>query len=120
MKTASIPLKNGGCVVVDEQDLAVLSEHSWYCVKSRGTFYAKTGKNTRLHRLLMGVTDSKKIVDHINGDGLDNRRSNLRIVDVSINVANRQRSRSGNKCPGVYFENGKWVACVTVNYKKNI
>ena len=117
MKTATIPLKNGGFALVDEQDVELLLKYSWYKVVSRRTHYVKTGKNTRMHRLLLQTTDSKKIVDHINGNGLDNRRENLRVVDVATNVANRQKSRSGNKCPGVYFERGKWRAEVTVNYK---
>jgi hypothetical protein len=110
-------MTNGGFVVVDECDVEFALSRNWYSVKSRGTKYAKTGKNERMHRLLLGVIDATKIVDHINGDGLDNRRSNLRVVDVSLNVANRQRSRSGNRCPGVWKRDGKWIARVTVEYK---
>jgi hypothetical protein len=119
MKTISIPLSNGGFAIIDEQDAGFVLPHSWYSVKSRQTRYVKTGKNGRLHRMLLGVTDKSQIVDHINGNGLDNRRINLRVVDVAQNVANRQKSRCGNKCPGVYLRDGKWFARITVNYKQH-
>lgn len=119
MTEAFIPLVNGGCAVVDEADIGLVISRTWYGVQSRGTRYAKTGKNDRMHRIIVGVTDSSMIVDHINGDGLDNRRSNLRVVTVSENVANRQRSRAGNKCPGVWIEGGQWVARVTACYKRH-
>ena len=116
MKSISVPLSNGGSFIIDERDAAFVMAHKWYSVQSRRTNYVKTGKNERLHRLLMCVVHKHLIVDHINGNGLDNRRSNLRIVNVAQNVANRQKSRSGNKCPGVYKSGGKWLARVTVNY----
>ena len=119
MKTISIPLSNGDFAIIDEQDAGFVLAHVWYSVKSRKTRYVKTGKNGRLHRMLLNVTDKSKIVDHINGNGLDNRRINLRVVDVAQNVANRQKSRCGNKCPGVYLSNGKWLARITVNYKQH-
>lgn len=119
MSTVNVPLTNGGFAIVDECDSSLVLDRSWYSVNSRGTKYAKTGKNERMHRIILGIYDSAKIVDHINGNGLDNRRSNLRIVDVSTNVANRQKSRAGNKCPGVYIRDKKWFARVTVNYKQH-
>ena len=119
MNAMSIPLSNGGEFIVDEQDAKFVMSRKWYGAKSRSTRYVKTGKNDRLHRMLLGVTDKSKIVDHINGNGLDNRRSNLRIVDVSENVANRQKSRCGNKCPGVYLRGKKWLARITVDYKQH-
>lgn len=116
MKAVQVALTNGGHVLVDERDLALVESHNWYAVKSRGTMYAKTGKNSRMHRMILGVDNSLAVVDHINGNGLDNRRSNLRVVFTSENVANRQRSRIGNRCPGVYKQGRKWLARVTVDY----
>lgn len=116
MKSISVPLSNGGSFIIDERDAAFVLSHKWYGVESRGTRYVKTGKNERLHRLLLCVVHKNLIVDHINGNGLDNRRSNLRVVSVAENVANRQKSRSGNKCPGVYKRDKKWLARVTINY----
>ncbi len=114
-----ILLKNGMTALVDPEDFESLSQFVWYAVSSRGTHYAKRGKNTRMHREILGLTDSSLIVDHINGNGLDNRKCNLRVVDVKTNVQNRQRSKAGNKCPGVFQENGKWRTQVTIDYKKH-
>jgi hypothetical protein len=119
MKHINIPLTNGGFTIVDECDIDFVLSKKWYFIKSRKTMYVKTGKNQRLHRMLLNVDDPKKIVDHINGNGLDNRRLNLRVVDLASNVANRQKSRGGYRCPGVYPQLGKWRAQVTVNYKKH-
>lgn len=119
MNAVSIPLSNGGEFIVDEQDAEFVLSRIWYGVNSRRTRYVKTGKNERLHRMLLGVNDKAKVVDHINGNGLDNRRANLRVVDVCENVANRQQSRCGNKCPGVYQRGDKWLARLTINYKQH-
>jgi len=119
METVFIALSNGGFAIVDADDVDIVAGRRWYSVESRGTRYAKTGKNSRMHRMILGVSDPTIVVDHINGDGLDNRRSNLRQVDVTANVQNRQRSKSGGRCPGVYREGSKWRAQVTVNYTKH-
>ncbi len=61
--------------------------------------------------------------DHINGDGLDNRRSNLRIASPSQNVMNqKKRTKTSSKFKGCYLEKStnKWVARITVNYKNII
>jgi len=73
-----------------------------------------------LHRLIMNAKNGE-IVDHINGDKLDNRRSNLRIVNKSQNAINskiRIDNKSGFK--GVYFDkrNKKWCAEIRLNKKK--
>ena len=117
MKTISVPLTKGGFALVDECDAKSVIGRKWYAIKSRGNVYARTAKNKGMHRIILGLSDRSKIVDHINGNGLDNRRANLRVMDVATNVANRQKSRCGNKCPGVYVLGKKWRAKVTVNYK---
>lgn len=55
------------------------------------TFYAKT-KNGSVHRIVMNLKKfDKNIVDHINKNGLDNRKNNLRIVNNSINLRNQNQ-----------------------------
>lgn len=118
MKT--IPMTNTGEALVDDEDYEWLTQRRWYSVKSRQSIYAKTGKNERMHRMILGVTDSKVVVDHVNGDGMDNRRSNLRLTTVSENVKNRQRTKAGNKFPGVWFgpRANKWRVGISVDYRK--
>lgn len=77
--TIRVPLVNGkGYALIDAVDLPLVADHSWRLFKNhRGqhkiTCYAATGRNTRfMHQLITGVLGA----DHVNGDGLDNRRIN--------------------------------------------
>lgn len=118
MEPKQILLKHGEIALVDADDYDRLVNLKWYAVSSRGCKYAKTGKNGRMHRIILNVTDPKLVVDHINGNGLDNRKANLRTVSSSENIKNRQRP-SGKRLsiPGVYRRKNKWVASVCVNYQ---
>lgn len=99
-----IPLTQGKFAVVDDDDYAWLSQWSWTAVKPRKSrsWYAhmQDGRRTRaLHRVIMGDPAGAE-VDHVNGDGLDNRRENLRVVTHQQNTRNtrlRRTSRSGYK-----------------------
>ena len=118
METKQIHLKHGEIALVDAEDYDRLCEFKWYAVSSRGCKYAKTGKNSRMHRMILNVKDSKLVVDHINGNGLDNRKANLRVVSHAENIKNRQRP-TGNKTsiPGVYKQKNRWMTRVCVNYQ---
>lgn len=118
MRTVRIPLHSrkypGLIAVVDEQDAPMLLEYRWNPCKGHTTFYAAApidGHGMRMHRLIMGVTDPGIQVDHRNHNGLDNRRSNLRLATGTQNMANtrmRAANRSGAK--GVWFQQGRWFA----------
>ena len=91
----TIPLTQGKVALVDAGDLPLIASHSWCADPSLHTWYAQTriaGRTIRMHLLLVGATGLR--IDHINGDGLDNRRSNLRLSTASQNNAN-QRPRGG-------------------------
>jgi len=72
--------------------------------KNKNIYYLRTGK-IYIHRLVIGAKP-KEIVDHINGNGLDNRLENLRIVSRQMNKANTNRGRSLNYI-GVSFASDK-------------
>lgn len=115
----------GKHALVDDEDFELVNKYNW-CVhndKVRAKlFYAvchqKNKKsNLRMHRFILKV-NSKEIVDHINCNGLDNRKENLRIVTNQQNQWNRS-----NKNRGVIMDNRKdylkkrWIAQIKFNYK---
>jgi len=88
-----IKLTQGQVALVDDEDFIKLSKYSWYAYRQRNTFYAQTyykghGRTLLMHRLITNAPDDMQ-VDHINHDGLDNRRENLRIVTHRGNQQNR-------------------------------
>lgn len=110
----SIKLGNGMSALVDEEDLDIVSKHKWG-YDSKG--YAITSINRkalRMHQLILGAREGL-VIDHINGNGLDNRKSNLRHVTRSENSKNKKifkNNKSGYK--GVYWHirRNKWQACI--------
>lgn len=107
----SILLTQNKRAIIDSDDYERVSQFKWSARKVRGRFYAGTGlylgkikdkyvtKTIHMHQFILNIAgiDSKKIqVDHINGDGLDNRKSNLRIVTPSQNRRNLQKLKSNN------------------------
>lgn len=88
-----LPLTNrpGLYALVDELDFVRLKDRRWMAHETkRGYVYAtscKNGKREALHRVLFG--EQGLVVDHINGNTLDNRRCNLRSVSIAINAQNR-------------------------------
>lgn len=75
-------------ILVDEDMFDELSAMSWHVVKVRNVFYARSGQ-TFMHRLVMKAKRGT-IVDHVNRNGLDNCRNNLRIASSQMNRCNRR------------------------------
>lgn len=108
-----IPLTRGLVALVDDEDAErVLAAGSWYARSGGSTFYAERNAPTRagrrgrlgLHKFLTGFD----LTDHINGNGLDNRRANLRQATHAENSRNRRRARNNTSgFKGVSFHKGK-------------
>jgi len=125
MKT--IPLTKGKGALVDDEDYVELAKYKWYANEScSGCWYAHRkgprngGRGTliQMHRALI-AGDSPLTVDHINGDGLDNRRANLRLTTPSGNQRNRKAHRAG-RLVGAYYHRGEqrakpWQAAILDN-----
>lgn len=100
-----IKLTKGYEALVDDCDYKYLSKFSWRVHISKYTQYAKrSSKSIYMHREILKLGKSAE-VDHINHNGLDNRRSNLRISDKSTNAANRKNTLCQYK--GVSFQSGR-------------
>lgn len=128
MTTYEVPLSQGKTAIVENsywRDL-LMSMGSWTALKNSNgnTWYARhTGPRDKttgeqhpvtMHRVIMGVTDHPQIhVDHINGDGLDNRSVNLRIATTRQNTQNIGLRRSNTSgFIGVYWnkDRRRWMA----------
>ena len=120
--TREIPLTQGRITLVDDDDFERVSQFRWRAYRNRDTFYAirsikkPDGRWTtqHLHTFITGYIQT----DHWNGDGLDNRRSNLRIATDNDNRRNSklfQNNTSGYK--GVSWDKGRrlWRVQVSVN-----
>lgn len=117
---AHVDLGNGRSAVIDAEDVPRVAVCAWRMFDNVQTAYAvgnlKVGhrkyKHTRMHRLIMGAPPDMH-VDHIDNDGLNNRKSNLRLVTNAENHQNQKRRadcKSGVK--GVCWDKdqGKWRA----------
>lgn len=96
MKTIPLKGKSGKVALVDDEDYERLSVYNWHVVNG----YAKRKVDDRdlaMSRDILGVpngTGHAVVVDHINGDKLDNRRQNLRICTQGENVVNSRKRRT--------------------------
>ncbi len=126
-----IPLTQGQQAVIDPTDADLMAFH-WHAAKDRQTFYARRhnssdGRKIFMHndvweRMTAKPIDPDERVDHINLNGLDNRRSNLRIATVQQNNRNRRRqrnSKSGYKGVTYNKDSRNWRAVITID-KHNI
>lgn len=102
-----IPITQGRHAVIDSADYELVAAHKWYSHKSGNNFYAKTfidGKCTYMHRLILDITDANTVADHIDGNGLNNRRGNLRSCTKTQNMHNAKgKSNSKTGLKGVCY-----------------
>lgn len=116
---ATVELTQGFVAHVDAKDLALVSGFRWKALKARGHCYAartncRKGHRNELilmHRVIIGAAPGT-LVDHKDGDGLNNRRNNLRIANYKQNGANTKKTRGRSKYKGVYWNkrDRKWRA----------
>jgi len=118
-------LTQGQIAIVDDADYEWLNRWKWRACKSHHTWYAvrttsrKNGKQTMIlmHRLLLGLeAGDPRETDHKDGNGLNNRKSNLRIASDSQNSQNRRPQKGTSIYKGVYWHrhNAKWHAHIKV------
>lgn len=124
MGNRKIPLTRGKFATVDEADFAELSRHTWYAFTSKEHWYAarKAGRLDVdvpyrsvifMHKQLL---NTNSLVDHKDGNGLNNVRANLRPATYSQNNCNRNsRIGSSSKFLGVIWDKSRslWQAKLT-------
>jgi hypothetical protein len=118
-----IPLTQGRVAIVDDEDFERLSAHRWffrrgYAVRNRKAGEQLLTTQIRMHCEILGIRG----VDHGDGDGLNNRRSNLRPASQAKNRLNsRKRSTYGGRSPSSRFKgvvrrpSGRWRAQTTAS-----
>lgn len=116
-----ILLQNGMHTIIDDEDYEKISQYHWYAKTNKNgrvdvacSFYNKNckQKTLRLHRVILSAPD-KILVDHINGNTLDNRKCNLRLCNNSQNCKNRKsitKNKNSSKYKGVFRWRNKWKA----------
>lgn len=125
-----IKLTQNKFALIDNEDYRLISKYKWCAVNNHNyTYYALSGcwnkqtkkvKQIRMHRLIMGITDPKIQIDHINGNGLDNRKKNLRVCNNSQNHMNQEKRKfCSSRFKGVYWYKllNKWRARIYMNGK---
>jgi len=125
-----IPLTKGRFAIVDPDDYTRLNHFNWYAAKSIHTWYAIRSlttsrhgkrKNQYMHHLVIAIP-AGCFADHINHNGLDNRKANLRPATLSQNIRHRRKfnTPSRSKFKGLTWRKKEkaWHVRITVNDKR--
>ena len=125
-----IPLTQGRVALVDDEDAdRVIAAGPWHAYRNKKTWYAKhtvcvakgAWQSIPLHRFILGAGPEAPSIDHINGNGLDNCRKNLRHCTTAENLCNaRKRRGTSSRYKGVYLDvaSGKWKAQAQVHGRR--
>lgn len=126
---AIIPLNGkkgyGKYAIIDADDFDLVSQHKWHINEERGSVEScnsKNKQNIKIHRLIMEhhFGDSNLIIDHIDRDPLNNRKSNLRFCTYQENTFNKSKQKNCKSgVRGVYWDKSrsKWAAQIQINLK---
>lgn len=120
-----IILTRGKISLVDDVDYEFLNQFKWHCVPGRYTWYAVRGvgphgkqKKIYMQHTILN-TPKGMTIDHLNKNGLDNRKRNLRICTKSQNSHNYKTPRNNTSgVKGVFLDRKKWRAAIRINYKR--
>jgi hypothetical protein len=123
-----ILLTQGKVAIVDDADYEYLSKYKWHAIKYKNGFYAGKSSSRKIgakrvihmHRFILSP-EKNKLVDHIDGNGLNNSRSNLRITDYSKNGMNRKKEIGlSSKYKGVSYRSktNRWRSLICINRKQ--
>ena len=121
--------------IVDADDIPKLIELNlcWHIMYDKRNYYIQAGerytdkngkrkgRSLQLYRIVMDITNRKSVVDHINHNTLDNRKENLRVVEIMQNSKNRGSKNSNNSSGyrNVFWSNkdNRWLVMLQVDGK---
>lgn len=113
----------GKYMLIDDEDYHLVSSFSWH-LRPDGYASARVhgsypkGKSILAHKLIMPESSDHQ-VDHINGNGIDNQKSNLRLVTHQQNQWNQKKTSGSSKYKGICWDNErqKWLTQIGFNNK---
>lgn len=116
-----IPLSNGEIALCDEDRIDEVDKYVWH-KHNQGYAYNSWYENKKrrkalFHKFLYSYNSKEKLIDHINGNKLDNRSCNLRFVNKSINALNSKSNCALSGTRGLYFSkiDNRWRARICIN-----
>lgn len=119
-----IQLTQGKVAIVDDDDYDELIKYKWYAhaMGRKKIFYYAVRHDTqhkliRMHDTILQHTAKSLVVDHIDGDSLNNRRNNLRLVTPRQNCQNRHHEKTSKYC-GVSRLGNRWRSQIRYLGKK--
>jgi len=122
----------GKFVIVDNENFNYLNQFRWHCdngyahrkeyIKDDGKFDKSKYRNIYMQSLVIECPKDK-MIEHANRNGLDNRKSNLRIANWAQNMQNRKTKKSITGIKGVFFSKDhkrrkRWIASIAVSSKR--
>jgi hypothetical protein len=116
-ETILVPLTKGMFAIIDAVDGELVLARNWSAVRKHNRWYACTSGKVYMHRLILGFPPE---VDHLDRDGLNNRRENLRPCEHGQNIANistGSRNRSGYKGVSFNRDTGRWASYIQKDKK---
>lgn len=118
-----IQLAQGGTALVDDDDYDYLVQYKWRRVKQKTCFYVSASvkidgkfKTLIMHRLVMNAPKGT-MIDHIDCNGLNNQKTNLRFASYVQNGMNR-RPNKNRKYKGVTIQGERFCASITYNKQR--
>lgn len=119
---AEVCIKENIKILIDLEDVEKVSKYTWFMMGDYpGAHINKTSISMHNYILNRNTTDRTIVCDHINGNKLDNRKSNLRICSVSENSFNTKNHREGKCGVRKHVQKGKYVfyqAYISVDSKQ--
>jgi hypothetical protein len=125
----TIPLSKGYIAIIDDKDYVKLNKYKWHVLEGKNGVNYATAKikidgirtSVRMHRVVMGLKHfDVSQIDHINHNGLDNRRENLRMCSKHQNNMNRRPNKNRtSRYKGLTLQKttGKWISRISIDGK---